>query len=133
MDDRPFSQLAVVSAPDTLKTKTLDRIAGFERRACRVRIAGWVALAAASIGAFAASCAYAWNAASSSGFIQYISLAFSGSTAVFSYSKDLSLSIVESLPALGIALILAAGLVSAGAVWSSVRALKQRSRVVSFA
>lgn len=121
-----------VKAPVSLRGRVLERVSRMERRAYTGKLTALIALAIASVSALIASCVYVFDAVSASGFLQYASLAFSDAS-VFAYSKDLGLSLVESLPALGVALVLSAGLVSVGSVWSFVRAVKERERVAVFA
>ncbi len=91
-----------------------------------MKISSLVALALASIAGLVASCIYVWDMLAASGFVQYASLIFSDG-AVLAYSKDLALTLIESLPALGIALVLSAALVSVGSVWSFFRVFRQAS------
>ncbi len=55
------------------------------------------------------------------GFDQYLSLAFSDSSVLITYWKELSLSLVESLPLMAVMLVLGAlGLF----IWSSAKAFQ---------
>ena len=123
MTSRPFSTIENIKAPEQIREKVHARVVALERRARSVRFFGMTALTVASLSALLASCIYAWQSAVSSGFGQYLSLVFSDTTAL-SFSRDLGLSLLESLPALGIAFVLAFALAS---VWSVSR-LAQSSR-----
>ncbi|HVU06695.1 MAG TPA: hypothetical protein VHE10_02835 [Candidatus Paceibacterota bacterium] len=121
LQSRPFSGIANIEAPGSLRESVRARVAVIERRAWIFRFSGLAGLALVSVSGFVASCAYVYQAVAASGFIQYVSLIFSDGTDVLAFSKELSLSMLESLPAFGIALVLAAGLVAVGSVMTSVR------------
>ena len=123
----PFYRLSPIQAPASLRKTVYERIASFERRARAMKLSSLVGLALISLSGFVASCVYVWNTVAASGFTQYVALVFSDATAL-SYSKDLGLSILESLPALGIAAALAAALVSVGSFWSFSRAISFKTQ-----
>lgn len=117
-ESAPFSRLSRHAAPAGLRESVRARVALVERRATYLRSAGFITLALASFASLALSCEYAWSSIISSGFGQYVSLLFTDSSAVLSSGRELGFSLVESLPALGIALALAA---LAASVWSVAR------------
>lgn len=61
----------------------------------------------ASLGAFVPVLRYAGAELASSGFLQYFSLLFSDSATIISFWKEISLSLAETLPVFGVALIFA--------------------------
>jgi hypothetical protein len=122
---KPFSSLPQAHVSRSFKEALYYKITILERRAARLRMSLLTLLSLSSFTGFVASCVYIWNTVMSSGFGEYVSLAFSDSAAL-AFSKDLGLSIVESLPALGIALALTAALISAWSLWSFLRVVKSR-------
>ena len=128
----PFSSLPQASAPASFKTALYHKITILERRAARLRMSVLTLLSLVSLAGFAASCAYVWNAVISSGFSQYMGLVFSDGAAL-AFSRDLGLSLIESLPAFGIALALTAALASAWSLWSFLRVVRRRTKENGFA
>ncbi len=121
----PFAGLGQASAPTHLGSLIHARIVAVEKRSLVIRASVSIALAGASFVALVWSSIYVWMTATTSGFGQYLSLIFSSDAgSMIAYSKELSLALIESLPALGIALTLSAGLVF---VWSVVRFIKRNS------
>lgn len=125
---KPFSHLAPIEAPASLREAVRARAEALVRRSFYLTVAGLSTLVAVSVATLVASCAYVWSAVAASGFGSYLSFALSDGSAL-SYAKDLSLSLLESLPAAGLALILAAGLVSIGSLWSFSRVFRLRREV----
>ena len=116
-----FEYLDEISPESDLKDKIIFRIQNIERNSS---IRGFVVFSSLSlaslIGAFY-SFFYLLNNFKESGIYNYLSLVFSENTGIVSYLKELTMSIVESLPFLGLALFL---FVIAIFVWSSVRAIR---------
>ncbi len=94
-----------VETPPYLKNKILARINKQERFSARIKltISGFGALFA--IGALGPAILYAIRDFNQSGLYEYISLLFSD-TSVFSFWKEIGLSIIESMPIIGIMLVL---------------------------
>jgi hypothetical protein len=96
-----------------------------DKRSFIVRWFGLGSLSLASLAGTIASAIYLVDAMNTSGTFQYISLALSDSGSVSSYWKELLLSVLESVPAFGIAVLLAAvGLF----LWSAARTLRSTPR-----
>jgi len=129
---RPFSGITQVHAPTSLHETIRKRVAAIERRISTAKLSSLVLLALAAAAAFVFSCLYVWDTLTTSGFVQYAALAFTD-TAALAYIKDIALSLIESVPALGVALVLSAGLLAVGSVWSFWRIFQEfRSRTTAF-
>ncbi len=122
---RPFRKLSDITAPQGLEASIRARISAYEARRASLRSLGLLASTAASLAGLWASCAYVWQASAQSGLGEFLSFAFSGGSAALAFSKELGLSILESLPALGIAVALAAALALA---WSIAGIINDRSQ-----
>lgn len=105
----PFESLEVVEAPQNAKDFVRMRVSEVRRREARRAFIARAAGIALSVAAFVSSCTYLYNAAISSGFAQYIALILSDSTTALSFIRELSYALLESLPALALASVLATG------------------------
>jgi hypothetical protein len=115
---KPFSLLEPVQVPSHLKGKILVRVAALERRASVAKRFSFGGIAIASLAAIAASVSYVSADLQTSGFLDYLSVLGSGGTGFFAYAKELALSIVETLPVMGLAAVAGAlGLFG----WSAAR------------
>lgn len=101
--DRPFSNLRPVAVPHALAARARARVALAQRRDRVWGTALWTTGMAASLVGLVAAGAYVHDSLSTSGFYAYASIAFDGELA-FSYLRELSLALVESLPVVGVAL-----------------------------
>lgn len=128
----PFAKLSSDTAPASFKEALYRRLTVLERRAARIRMSYLVALSLASLAALAASVWYLWQTVMASGFADYLTVAFKDGAAL-AFSRDLGYSLLESLPALGIALALATGLAAAWSLWSFTRVIRQRAGGFNFA
>lgn len=93
------------------------------RRLIRRRLAYWISLSVASLGATIAALVYLLKALSQSGFGQYLSLIWSDKTMVLTYGKELGLTLVESLPVLELAIFC---VVIGIFVWSFTQIIKNK-------
>ena len=107
----PFEALASGAESRIMET-VMQRIA--ERRLAKARAAaglyGFTALL--GVGLLIPALSYTASLAQESGFTSYLSLLASDGTSIVSYWKPFMLSILESAPIMGSALVLAAVLVS---------------------
>lgn len=124
--EKPFKSLNQAVSVVSLESRIHTRIRVLERRARIKHLVLSTASALVSVVAFAVSSYYAFNTLVSSGFGDYAGLLFTGGTTMLAYSKELLLSMLESLPALGLSLVLAFGFAS---VWTISRAARD-SRVL---
>ncbi|HEU0080643.1 MAG TPA: hypothetical protein VFQ72_01270 [Candidatus Paceibacterota bacterium] len=122
----PFKRLQPVEPDSGFESRVIARVAAAVRARLARRLAAASALAVASAGGLAAAVAYIWDASASSGLGDFLSFMFSDTAAALSYSKELGLSILESLPALGIALALSAALVLGWSAISAAGIIKRR-------
>ncbi len=97
-----------------------------QRDARRMQTIQYGVLSVVSLGASVASGVYLFSELSQAGVFQFVALAFQDMT-VLTYSKELSLSIVESLPILGFAFLLATVLSSGIALLRFVKSRAQNS------
>lgn len=105
------------------------RVAALERRGAIARVSALALAAVASLSALVASCAYVWNVSASSGLGEFVALIFSDWSAALAFSKELGLSILESLPAVGIALALSAGLALAWSLYGIARGIIKQNQL----
>jgi len=102
-----FNALEPISPEKDISSGVLRRIQGYQQRIARIRLAvfgvGTAVFAVALVPVFINTV----SAFESTGFYQYLSLVFLDGAAVLPYWKEFSLSLVESLPAFEISLLLA--------------------------
>ena len=125
---KPFEGLSNSRVPSHFTARLNERIAVYEKRRFIVRMTSYVTLSIASVSALVASCVYVWNAIMTSGFGQYASLVFTDGSAL-AFSKELGLTLVESLPVFGVILVLVTVLSSLWALSKLVRQSKGDARV----
>ncbi len=108
----PYAGLGNIEMPVAVEARLRARLADGQRRAYRFQRLRYGAYAAASLAVSALSLVSISSALSQAGAYDFIALAWSDSAAL-SYSKEIFLSVAESLPVLGLALLLAGALASA--------------------
>lgn len=117
----PFSTLTSLSVSESFRPALAARIRVLEKRSRIMNIFSSIGLSVVSLIALVVSCMYVSSAAVASGFGQYVSLVFTDGTAL-AFSKELGLSLLESLPALSVALALTTALVF---IWAISRLVQQ--------
>lgn len=103
-----FQRLAKVRAPSGLHRSVIAQIDEARLRIMRIKFAVFSTLGFASGVALFALVSSTSAKLLESGFINYASLLFSDSGAVLSYWREFSITLIESLPLLGLTLILLA-------------------------
>ncbi len=107
MGRNPFSNLHDEIPPCGLHGQIRASMARRRKNQLRIRIGVNVSVFVLSLSALFPAFNYLREEVATSGFFEYLSLAFSGG-AIFSYWTDFAASLIESLPAIGIALTFAA-------------------------
>ncbi|MBU6390214.1 hypothetical protein KGQ31_01555 [Patescibacteria group bacterium] len=114
-----FSKLTV--KPDAaLTARIIDKIGRARLRNTRVKVTLYFSSVALSLAAFVPSLIYAMQGFTQSEFSDYLSLVFSDTGTVMASWKAFGLSLVESLPLVGVTLALATFLAffySASVLW----------------
>jgi len=105
--DRLIKTFDQVSVPQGLRDVVFARIHREELRLARIRLAFFAPLVFLSGWGVVASALYVIKEVAQSGFLQYVSIIFSDSSAVFAYAGEFLLSLAEQAPLLGIAIFLA--------------------------
>lgn len=106
-----------LALPEGLYDRIIARIADAKRRSARLQFAVLAGLSAGLTGLLVLAAQYAMAESALSGFGSYLSLLLSDSTLVLT-SRDFILSLVDSLPALALLLLLAT---SGALAWSLYR------------
>lgn len=112
-EKKPFSSIAYRAAPSDLKERVGAAVASYRKRYLWKRLAVLGALEVASWAVLAFSLKGVLADFRSSGMYDYVAVLFSSGTDVFAYAKELALSMLEALPAVGLAVALAAVVASA--------------------
>ena len=121
-----FARLSEVPAPLNLDHTIVQAIYVRETHAAEVRLACLGGVSLASVAGIVVSSVYVSHVAAQSGFTSYLSLAFSDSSTLAVYWKQFALSLMESLPLVGVTAFLSAvGLF----IWSSAKAAANGMRV----
>lgn len=100
-----------IQAPKDLKSLKNNIISGIvrqEHRRAKNYLIFFAAILLLSLTAVYLSLKYLTESLNQSGFYEYLSLLFSGDSVVYSYWKELSLSLIDSMPVLGIMIFLVA-------------------------
>jgi hypothetical protein len=105
---KPFSSVVYHAAPADLKERVSAAVGSYRKRYLWKRLAVLGALEVASWAVLAFSLRTVLADFQSSGMYDYVAVLFSSGTDVFAYAKELALSMLEALPALGLAVTLAA-------------------------
>jgi len=93
-----------VSVPEGIRGAVFARISREEVRLARIKIAFFAPLMLASAVGAGLSLYFIANQVVASGFLQYLSILFSDSGAVFAYWREFSMTLVEHAPLLGLVL-----------------------------
>ncbi len=93
--------------PAHLEAAVLRRLGAAQRRALYSRLLGFGAISISAIGALVPAINYLITTAINSGFYEYLSLGLSDQSALFTYWRELALSLTESLPILALTSVLA--------------------------
>lgn len=123
-----FKQSNELAVPEGLGERVLARIAIVARAKDRFDRYAWGAFFVVSLSGFVASGVYAAERFSTSGFGSYLSLLFSDIGSFANIWKDLGLSLVESLPVLGIGIFLASVW---ALLWSARKFSKHTGRFIT--
>jgi hypothetical protein len=102
-----LSSINLIEPPKGLGERIMARINAEQTRLARIRTWVFGSASVASFGLFLWAVIYLVNNVKETGFWQYFSLLFSDG-AVLAYSRELSLSLVESLPIVCLIIFLAA-------------------------
>src|SRR5579864_784825 len=94
------------SPSDQLKRRVLERIAIYERRKHRLKIAGFSVVAIGSLGTMVFGAVATFGDAMQTGFFQFASLFFYNFPSAIASFSDIVLSLVESFPVFSAALLL---------------------------
>jgi len=111
-----------LSASNQLKKRVLDRIARYERRRLRLKIAGFGGAAIGSVGVMIFGMMAVLGDAAQSGFSQFASLLFYNFNSAMANFPDVALSLVESFPVFSSALLLGGAF---AVIWSVARLLNE--------
>ena len=115
--EKIFQSIEHIEPPYGLLGSILARISEAQRRNARTRLAFWSAGALVALGALVPVLRYAGQEFSQSGFYDYFSLLFSDGSMLLANSwKELALSLAESLPLMGVTLVLATFFVLLGLI-----------------
>lgn len=106
-----------------LESKIIARLRAEEGRLARVKSFVFGTSSAASFGFSVWAVAYLAECIKTSGFGHYLSLALSGDGAIYSYWREIGLSLAESLPIVGFITVLAA---IGFFIWSFTKITQQR-------
>ncbi|KKQ87328.1 MAG: hypothetical protein UT09_C0017G0015 [Parcubacteria group bacterium GW2011_GWF2_38_8] len=110
-----------------LRNNILLGIKQEERRRAKVYLFGYASIVLFSLVGVVLSIQYILEGFYQSGFYEYLSLLLSGDSAVYAYWKELSFSLIDSMPIIGIIAFLTA----AGAlVWSGANAFTNTRRFI---
>ncbi len=101
-----FQTLTPVIPPSGLQGSVLARLAWERRHAARRRLCAQGSLAVLSLAGSVPAVQYAVREFAATGFSQFFSLLFSDRGIVLTYWREFGLSLVESLPILGIVVVL---------------------------
>jgi len=98
LNERFFAGLPEIAPPAGLCGSILALIERKRKRAARIRLAVFSAVAVSSFAALIPTFRGAWEEASRSGASHYLSLLFSDSSTVLLYWREFILTLAESLP-----------------------------------
>ncbi len=97
-----------IEPPKGLGTRILERVNAEKERLMRIRTWVFGSGTVASFGLSLWAVIYLIKSAQESGFVQYLSLIFSENGVMLTYWRELSLSLVESLPIVSLIIFLSA-------------------------
>ncbi len=116
-----------VKLPKSLRSNIIFGIIREEHRKAKMYLLFFTTTLGLSLVAVILSLKYLAESFYQSGFYEYLSLLLSGDGAIYSYWKELSLSLVDSMPIIGIiAFLVAVGVF----VWSGANAFTNTRRFI---
>jgi hypothetical protein len=126
-----LGSINLIEPPKGLPKRILARISMEEKRLDRIRAWIFGGSSVASFGLSLWAVVYLVDSIKQTGFGQYFSLLFSGDSAVYVYWKELSFSLVESLPIVSVIVFLSA---IGFFIWSFANVLRKDSEkfIMSF-
>lgn len=119
-----------INPPLELEASILKKITIERTKTTRLRFAFLSATALFSLWGIIQTGISLWQSFRETGFYEYASLIFSDGTTLTSYWKEFTLSLIESLPLLGLTILL---VILATFIWSSTKALRDARFVFSHA
>ena len=123
--ERLFSNLTRLDPPPGLMSAILARIDQKERQTAQVRVVAFSVVSLISIAALVPAINYFAGDFNQSGFSQYFSLLFTDGGTAMIYWKDFALSLLESLPIISTATLLATTLI----LLSSLKLIAQNAKI----
>ena len=112
--------LEYVSLPLDLERGVWVRLSEAQKRQAKIHLVAFATLDVFALIGIVTSVIYLSNVFSQSGFGQYLSLIISDSNLLVSYWQEITLSLAESLPVLGLVAFLS---VSAVLIWSFMKTI----------
>ncbi|MCX6715989.1 MAG: hypothetical protein NT077_03150 [Candidatus Taylorbacteria bacterium] len=122
---RLFKNLKQIKPAPGFEMQVISNIHIFDMREARVRTWSFGSIAAVALVLAMVVGKYLYGAFLQSGFYEYLSLAFSGDSTVYTYWKELSISIAESIPIIGLAVLL---VIVTVLIWSGAQAITNSRR-----
>lgn len=110
-----------IDPPQDLETKILNKIYNERRKNTFIKTSFLGATSIASLFGLINVGVILWQSFVQTGFYEYLSLIFSDSSVLSTYWKEYTLSLIESLPLVGLISLLAIAIVF---VWSSAKAVR---------
>jgi len=124
-----INQLKDIEVTEQVRKRILVWINMAEKRRLRIRLAIFGTSTIVSFSLSYLAIVYLVGKIQESGFWQYLSLFFSGDGVVYTYWKELTYSLIESLPVVGVIASLAAiGLF----IWSSTKIIRTKTLAFNF-
>jgi hypothetical protein len=117
-----------IESPRGLEEIVLQRVTTSVARQYMVRKVTFFSLSLVSLGFVTSIGSHLYDIISVSGFFEYVALGFSDTSLLFVFSRELILSLIESIPIISLALFLAS---LVAFLWSGVRALSVRRRILT--
>ena len=117
-----------IEPPKGLMPAILQRVKILQKRAVRVRFALESTLAGGSFTALVYVGVYAWHSFNQSGFYEYLSLVSSDSATLVHYWRELSLSLIETLPIISLIVLLAT---ASAFAWSFMKTIQNARSALS--
>jgi len=124
-----LGSINLIEPPKGLANQIVFRIREEEKRLARIKALAFGGSGIVSSGLSLWAAIYFINSIKETGFGKYFSLIFSENGAILSYWRELSLSLIETLPVIGLMALLGA---IAFFVWSATNIFKNRHSYGSF-
>jgi hypothetical protein len=102
-----LARLEFIAPPETLNPEILGVVRALEMRRARIRTFLYGTSAVIATGATAVASVFVHQSLAQSGFYEYVTLIFSGDAVVFRFWRELALTLIDSVPALGLAFLVA--------------------------